>query len=136
MGAHLLLPFTHDRDTAGFFEAAAEGRLVYRACNDCDHALHPPTAHCPHCGGWNTAWRDAKGAGKLHTWTTVAHQIHPDFPAPYTLVVVELDEAPEVRLVGHLKGEPALEAGMPMEVWFESLGEGQPSLPQWRPAKS
>ena len=44
MGVHSILPYAQDRDTAGFFEAAAEGRLVYRACNDCDHALHPPQA--------------------------------------------------------------------------------------------
>ena len=135
MGAHSLLPYVDDRETAGFFEAAAEGRLVYRACNDCQHALHPPTDHCPHCGGWNTAWRDAGGRGRLHSWTTVTHQIHPDFPAPYTLVVVELDDAPEVRLMGRLDGAPELAPEMPMEVWFERLGEG-PVLPQWRPAKA
>jgi uncharacterized OB-fold protein len=44
---HSILPYDHDRDTAGFFEPPREGRLVYRACNDCDHALHPPTDHCP-----------------------------------------------------------------------------------------
>jgi hypothetical protein len=133
MAAHSLLPFDSDRDSGGFFAAAAEGRLVYKACNDCEHALHPPTDHCPHCGGSSTAWRDAKGTGRLHTWTTVMHQIHPDFPAPYTLVVVELEDAPEVRLMGRLDGEPELSAGLPMKVWFERLDDG-PTLPQWKPA--
>jgi len=133
MSVKPLYPFAQDRETHGFFDAAAEGRLVYRACDDCDHALHPPTAHCPYCGGWNTAWRGAKGTGTLHTWTTVTHQIHPGFPTPYTLVVVELDDAPEVRLMGRLDGEPDLRGGLPMTVWFEHLPDG-PSLPQWRPA--
>jgi len=133
MGVKPLLPYDTDRETAGFFEAAAEDRLVFRACNDCDHALHPPSAHCPYCGGWNTDWRQAKGTGKLHTWTTVTHQIHPGFPTPYTVVVVELDDAPEVRLLGHLDGAPDLEAGMPMQVWFDHIEDG-PTLPQWRPA--
>ncbi len=135
MGVPSLLPYVDDRETAGFFQAAAEGRLVYRKCDDCRHALHPPTDHCHHCGGWNTAWRDAKGTGRLHSWTTVAHQIHPDFPAPYTLVVVELDDAPEVRLMGRLDGEPQLLPDMPMQVWFERLGDG-PVLPQWKPASA
>ena len=126
-----MIPNTQDHDTAGFFAAAAEGRLVYRACSDCGRGLHPPTAHCPFCGGWSTVWRDAKGTGTLHTWSTVMHQIHPDYPAPYTLVVVELDDAPEVRLMGRLDGEPALADGMPMQVWFEKLGDG-PTLPQWK----
>ena len=134
MGVKPLLPYDTDRETAGFFEAAAQDRLVYRACDDCQHALHPPSAHCPYCGGWNTNWRVAKGTGKLHTWTTVTHQIHPSFPTPYTVVVVELDDTPEVRLMGHLDGAPDLEAGMPMQVWFDHIPDG-PTLPQWRPAK-
>jgi hypothetical protein len=131
-----ILPFDQDRDSAGFFQAAAEGRLVYKACDDCGHALHPPTDHCPHCHGANTAWREASGAGRLHSWTTVMHQVHPDYPAPYTLVVVELADAPEVRLMGRLDGEPALVADMPMQVWFERLGEDGPVLPQWKPASA
>ena len=133
MSADLLHPYAEDRETGGFFQAAAEGRLVFRACEDCSHALHPPTAYCRHCGGWNTAWRDAKGTGKVHSWTTVAHQIHPAYPAPYTVVVVELDDAPEVRLLGYLDGEPALEAGQPLKVWFQTLEDG-PTLPQWSAA--
>ena len=49
------------------------------------------------------------------------------------MVVVELDDAPEVRLLGYLDGEPALEAGQPMKVWFQTLEDG-PTLPQWSAA--
>jgi len=128
-----ILPYVHDRDTAGFFEAAAEGRLVYRACLDCGRGLHPPTDHCPYCGGWNTAWKAASGRGRLRSWTAVMHQIHPDYPAPYTLVVVEIEENPDVRLMGRLDGAPELQDGMPMQVWFEQLGQDGPTLPQWKP---
>jgi uncharacterized OB-fold protein len=126
-----LVPNTADRETRGFFEAAAQGQLVYRACNSCNHALHPPTGYCRHCGGWDTAWRPAKGTGTLHSWTTVVHQVHPSYPTPYTIVVVTLDDTREVRLVGRLDGQPALQAGMPMEVWFETLPNGA-VLPQWK----
>lgn len=132
MSERTLLPFTEDRETGPFFAAAAEGRLVYKACLDCGHGLHPPTAHCPHCGGWNTEWKAASGAGRLFSWTTVVRQIHPDFPTPYTLVVVELAEQPDVRLMGRLEGEPELAPDLPMEVWFERLGPDGPTLPQWR----
>ncbi|NWG52850.1 MAG: OB-fold domain-containing protein [Hydrogenophilaceae bacterium] len=128
-----LLPYTADRETGRFFEAAAEGKLVFRACNACNHALHPPTAHCPYCQSWDTGWRESNGVGRLHAWTVVAHQIHPAFPAPYTLVVVELEDAPEVRLMGRLDGAPALHPGQRMQVWFEKLDDGA-ALPQWRPA--
>jgi uncharacterized OB-fold protein len=128
-----MIPNTQDHDTAGFFAAAAEGRLVYRACRDCGRGLHPPTAHCPFCGGWNTEWRDAAGMGTLHSWTTVHQSVHPAYPAPYTLVVVALDDTPDVRLMGRIDGELELEAGMKMRVWFETLETGE-NLPQWRPA--
>jgi len=127
------LPFAADRETEPFFDAAKEGRLVYRACNACGHGLHPPTEHCAWCGSWDTAWRTAKGTGRLHAWTTVVHQVHPGFPTPYTLVVVQLDDAPDVRLMGRLDGEPKLEAGMRMQVWFEALGDGV-ALPNWKVA--
>ena len=133
MGVHPIFPNDADRETRGFFEAAAQGRLVFKACHDCAHAIHPPMAHCPHCGGWNTDWREAQGTGRLRSWTTIAHQIHPAYPAPYTVVVVELDDAPEVRLMGYLDGEPELADGMPMRVWFQRLAEG-PTLPNWTPA--
>jgi len=129
-----MIPNTQDHDTAGFFAAAAEGRLVYRACGDCGRGLHPPTAHCPFCGGWNTGWRDAQGTGTLHSWTTVHQSVHPAYTAPYTLVLVALDDTPDVRLIGRIDGEPELEAGMKMHVWFETLETGE-TLPQWRPAE-
>ena len=127
----MFLPVVNDRDSGGFFAAAAEGRLVYRSCLDCGRANHPPVSHCPHCGSANTTWKTAAGTGKLHAWTTVTHQVHPDYPVPYTVVVVTLDDAPGVRLVGRIDGAPALTLGQPMEVWFEKLPEDI-VLPQWR----
>jgi hypothetical protein len=129
-----LIPNTRDHDTAGFFAAAAEGRLVYRACGDCGRGLHPPTAHCPFCGGWNTDWREAQGTGTLYSWTTVHQSVHPAYPAPYTLVLVALDDTTDVRLIGHIDGEQELTAGMKMRVWFETLENGE-TLPQWRPVE-
>jgi hypothetical protein len=129
-----MIPNIRDHDTAGFFAAAAEGRLVYRACGDCGRGLHPPTAHCPFCGGWNTDWREAQGTGTLYSWTTVHQSVHPAYPAPYTLVLVALDDTTDVRLIGHIDGEQELTAGMKMRVWFETLENGE-TLPQWRPVE-
>jgi uncharacterized OB-fold protein len=129
-----LLPFVQDRDTGGFFAAAAQGRLAVRTCNDCGKGIHPPTAHCPRCGSWNTEWQDKAGRGRLHSWTVVSHQIHPAYPAPFTIVLVTLDDAPDVRLVGSIPGAPALNDGDAMEIWFEPLEDGV-VLPQWRKAE-
>ena len=90
-------------------------------------------AYCPHCHSADTEWLEASGRGHLYTWTTVQHQIHPAYPTPYTIVVVELDDAPEVRLAGQLPGAPALSAGMRMKVRFEPLEDGT-VIPNWEPA--
>jgi uncharacterized OB-fold protein len=60
----------------------------------------------------------------LYSWTTIEHQSHPAFPTPYTIILVELDDAPGVRVVGRIDGAPDLTAGLPIRVSFEDLGEG------------
>ena len=126
-----MLPVTDDRDTGPFFEAARECRLAYAACDQCRRAIHPPMPWCPHCGG-RIGWRTASGRATLYGFTLVEHQIHPAFPTPYTVVLVELADSQDVRLVGHLAGKHELRIGQPMEVWFEDKGDGV-VLPQWRP---
>ena len=51
-------PSRHDdHDTGGFFEAAARGELVVRACSKCGAILHVPRAYCHTCGSWDGEWR-------------------------------------------------------------------------------
>jgi uncharacterized OB-fold protein len=126
------LPVTDDIETAGFFDAAADGALAIKMCDGCDAVLHVPVAYCHRCGSFATRWQRVQGTGRLYSWTVVAHQVHPAFPAPYTVVLVELDDHPEARLVGQLPGRPDLTVGQPMEVGFERLAEDV-VLPQWRP---
>ena len=129
------LPVENDRDTGGYWEAARRHELAVRFCDTCGYALHMPRAYCHQCGSWEGSWKTVTGVGRLHSWTTVTHQVHPNFPVPYTIVLVELDEPRSVRFVGHLPGEPELYEDQPMEVWFETLDDGT-TLPQWRPALS
>jgi uncharacterized OB-fold protein len=127
------MPVTDDRDTGGYFAAAARGQLAIRMCNGCDAVLHLPVAYCYRCGSWDGRWETVAGRGRLYSWTVVAHQVHPAYPVPYTVVLVELADHPEARLVGQLPGRPELTAGQAMEVWFETVSDGV-VLPQWRSA--
>ncbi|MCR8899863.1 OB-fold domain-containing protein [Gordonia sp. GONU] len=128
-----LPPVTEDPDTRGFFEAAAEGRLVVAECADCRRVIHLPTSFCPDCGRHSVSWREVAPRGVLHSWTVVEHQVHPDFPVPYTCILVDLDEVPGVRLLGHLDGRPELAIGMPMVAEFISVGGV--TIPDWVPAR-
>jgi hypothetical protein len=127
-------PVALDPDTGEFFEAAKAGRLVVRWCGDCHAYVHLPAAACNHCGSWNTSWIDVAPTGRVYSWTVVERQFRAAFPVPYTVVLVELDAAPEVRLVGHLPGRPGIGLGTALIADFEH--RGQTALPRWRVAET
>ena len=62
----------------------------------------------------------------------VEHQVHRAFPVPYTLMLVELDEAPGVRLAGYLVRRPDLRAALPMRADFVAPADGV-TLVNWVP---
>jgi uncharacterized protein len=126
------VPITDDIDTGGFWDAAKAGRLAIRYCPNCGTWVHLPRMFCPACHHRGTTWQQVRGLGRLYTWAIVEQQIDPAFPAPYTLVVVSLVDAPDVRLIGRLDGAPELAADMPMEIVFDAL-TSDIALPQWRP---
>jgi uncharacterized OB-fold protein len=124
-----LLPVVDDPDTSGFFEAARRGELAVKECVTCGQLLHLPRQRCFACGGGDTRWTAVPGTGRLHSWTVVEHQVHPAFPVPYTVVLVDAD-AVEARFVGMLPGRPDLQVGAPVRVRFDTAPDGT-ALPQW-----
>jgi uncharacterized protein len=128
--ASRFVPYASDPDTAGFFAFAKQGQLALRFCVSCGRALHLPRAYCSLCGSWEGEWRPITGEGSLHSWTRVEHSLHPAYPAPYTIVLVDV-EGP-ARLVGYLPGAPELSAGQRFRVWFDDIGNGV-IIPQWAP---
>jgi hypothetical protein len=132
MATDHLLPTVDDLDTRGFWQAAADGRLVVRVCGNCQTVLHLPRAYCSNCGSFSEEWAEADGNATLYSWTVIHHQVHPGYPTPYTVLLVELVDFPGVRLLGHVDGEPTLSAGMPLRVRFDALA-ADTALPQWEP---
>lgn len=132
-GPGRLVPATSDPDTGGFFAAAARGEVALRYCARCGALLHLPRAYCWHCGGWDTEFRAVTPRGRVYSWTVVEHPVHPAYPVPYTVALVELSADPAARLVTFLPGRPALHAGQELVAWFEQLENGA-TLVQWRPA--
>lgn len=127
-----VLPLTTDYDTAPFWAAAAEHRLVVRWCDVCDTPVHLPRSVCPRCHGDVSSWREVAGTARLYSWTVVEHQVHTGHPTPYTSVLVELEDHPTVRLLGAIPGRPELSMGQRMTVHYEQVGDTV--LPQWEPA--
>lgn len=128
-------PVLDDPDTAGHWAAARSGRLAVCRCVGCDQVLHPPRGMCFACHGTDVAWVPVAPRGRLVSWTVAEFEVHPAFPAPYTVVLVELEDAPGVRLVGHLPGRPPLKDGLPMRAEF-ATGSTDVPLVTWVPADS
>lgn len=89
------------------FVDGLESQLVrYQQCRQCGQAQTLARYACQGCGSQSLDWLEACGHATVRAATVVARAPSDAFRAlaPYTLVIVQLDEGP--RLMGHA------EAGM------------------------
>ncbi|WP_055534492.1 Zn-ribbon domain-containing OB-fold protein [Streptomyces graminilatus] len=127
-----------DEDGAPFWEYAAQGELRVQACADCAEPRFPPRPCCPHCQSFASEWRPVSGRGRVWSYVVPHPPLLPDYAelAPYNVIVVELADAPRIRLVGNLVTGPdaplnslspdRIRIGARVQVVFSAAG-----LPQW-----
>ncbi|MFJ7177994.1 Zn-ribbon domain-containing OB-fold protein [Streptomyces massasporeus] len=130
-----------DTDGAPFWEYAARGELRVQACTACGELRFPPRPCCPHCQSFDSEWRAVSGRGRVWSYVVAHPPLLPDYAAqaPYNVVVVELDEAPRIRLVGNLvagAGKP-LGSFPPQSVRIGARVRAvfHDGLPQWAPER-
>ncbi len=128
-----VIPPNPTLDDRFFWDAIAEGRLVFQRCAACGVVRHPPAPMCGGCHSveWDT--QESGGHGHVYTWIVSHHPTEPD-AEPRIVVLVELDEG--VRFVSNLLGVPldAVENGLGVVVSIEAV-DGV-VLPQFRAAGS
>lgn len=129
----VVVPNVDDLTHAGFWQAAADGRLVIEVCRPAGHVLHLPRGYCHRCDTFDVEWKTVAGDATVHTFTIVEHSVDSAFPAPYTVVLVELDAEPGVRFVSSLPGRVDLEVGQRMVIRFDEIVDGV-TVPRWEPA--
>ena len=119
-----------------FWEATARHELVVQRCNGCQGFQFGPEWICHTCHSFDLGWVRVSGKGRIYSWERVWHPVHPALASacPYMVVLVELPDADNVRMVGNLLGDPMQEVVIGSEV--EAVFEDQPSenvtLVQWR----
>ncbi len=122
-------------DSAPFWDALRQRRLMLPYCSDCGVPHLPPGPVCPACFSGRLTWRAVSGRGHISTWTVVHKAWFPSFAAdvPYNVVQVELDEGP--RLTANVVGLPneRLAVGLAVEIDYDEQREGI-TLPRFRPA--
>lgn len=129
------LPHTNEPLTAEYWQATNNGELKIRKCQSCGSLQFPPREMCIHCHTQDFDWITVSGNAKLFT---LSPSITPSFPAfkddaPYTIVIVELEEGP--RMLGWAANIEAdqLEIGMPMQPVFRKVNDDV-TLVDWEPA--
>ncbi|MFJ6657723.1 Zn-ribbon domain-containing OB-fold protein [Streptomyces sp. NPDC091377] len=133
----MLSPVT-DPDGAPFWRYAARGELRVQECADCGELRFPPRPCCPHCQSFTSGWRLMSGQGRIWSYVVPHPPLLPAYAAraPYTVILVELADAPRVRIVGNLVDAPGgalgsvpadrVRIGARVRVVFDGAG-----LPQW-----
>ena len=123
--------------SAEFWSAGADGVLRVLRCADCGAYTHPPLPRCRSCRGDRVTMSPVSGRGVVAGFTVNHQQWLADFPPPYVIAVVALEEDDGVRLTTNIVGCPqtpeALVLDMPVEVTFHTFGEI--ALPLFQPAK-
>lgn len=98
-------PPAGDPATAPFWDATKQGALRLPACPVCHEWQWYPLGGLPCHPDQSLEWRIVQGLGTIFTFTRVERAFLPSGgEPPYTIALVELDDAPGHRLVTVLVG--------------------------------
>ncbi len=135
MSAPMRPPVTPRGEERIWFEHLRERELVFHRCAGCSRAVFPLRTVCPYCQSESLDLERAAGTGTVYSFTTQHRASHPFFAAdaPYTLVLVDLDEG--VRVFANLVDCAPDDArvGMAVEAVFDDV-EPELTLLRFRPA--
>jgi uncharacterized OB-fold protein len=125
-------------DTREWWEACKRHELVFQRCTECATLRHPPGPVCGQCHSFAYDWQRSAGRGKVFSFSIVHYALVPALQdrVPYNVSVIELDDAPSVRLISNVVDVAArkLDVGLAVEVIWEEVGEL--TLPRFRRASS
>lgn len=119
-------------ETAAYWAAAREQRLVIQRCASCGNCQFYPRAFCIGCLCDRIDWIDASGHGRIYSYTVCRIAPSPAFESrlPYVVALIDLDEG--VRLVANILDADLerVAIGARVSVCFETVSESC-TLPQF-----
>ncbi len=75
-----------------FWDAATQGKFLFKRCNACKEPHYFPRALCPFCFSDQTVWEESKGEGKIYSYSLMRKSA----AGPYAIGYVTLDEGPSL----------------------------------------
>jgi len=119
---------------AEYWEATRRHELLVQRCNSCREWQWGPEYICYRCHSFDLGYERVSGRGRIYSWERPWHPVHPALRngVPYLIVLVELPDAGNVRMVGNLLGDPLQDVtiGAEVEAVFEDHDDF--TLVQWR----
>ncbi|MFT6556970.1 Zn-ribbon domain-containing OB-fold protein [Sneathiella sp.] len=114
-------------ENEAYWAAAKEGRLVLKRCRECKKFHFFPRAICPHCQSSDTEWVNAKGRGRIYSYSVMRRA-----KTPYVIAYVTLEEG--VSMLTNIVECDAdkLSVNQAVEVTFHTTESGH-ALPVFRP---
>ena len=123
-----------DPESAPFWAALKEHRLIVQRCPSTGRYQFPPTSFCPE-GLERPEWVEASGRGCVFSWIVVRHPVPRDLYAndvPYVVALVTLEEG--CRMASNLVGcaPEEITVDMPVKVAFRDVTP-EVTLPVFEP---
>jgi uncharacterized OB-fold protein len=92
----------YDRPMWAYLEE--KGALHLQCCSACAAWRYPPGPVCPDCLSPEAEWRAVSAGGEILSWVMFQKQYLPEYPAPYNVIAVRLDEGP--IMISNLTEDP------------------------------
>lgn len=121
-----------------YWDGLAREELMVQRCRECGTWQWGPEWLCHECHSFDVGFERVRPVGDIYSYERVWHPVHPALAeqGPYLVVLVALQDAPGVRLVGNLLGEPTgpVTIGSRVEGVFEHHPDADPpySLLHWQ----
>jgi acetyl-CoA acetyltransferase/uncharacterized OB-fold protein len=108
-----------------FWHSGRDGTLRMLRCAGCRALVHPPGPICIYCRSTDLAPAALSGRGTVVSYTVNEQAWSAQFPPPYVVALVAVDEDPRARLTTNLVGCDAgrIDLGMRVQVRFEQADD-------------
>jgi uncharacterized OB-fold protein len=122
---------------ARFWEGCERGELFVQQCGHCDTRIFPPEPVCPGCLSQELEWTHSRLTGTVYSFSIVHRSPGPDYPVPYALAVIDMDDDWSLlsNIIADDEAGPSFDAvrsGARVRAEFTDKPEGQGRMPVFR----
>lgn len=121
-----------------FWEYCNQGEFRLQKCDGCGQFQWPPTPMCNVCLGDEFSWTELSGRAQINTYCTFERRYYPECPAPWDVILVELEEGPLFMTNPKGLDMDGIERGTPVQATLIDCEDdaGPFRLPVFEPADS